>query len=155
MSSKLSTLKSTLQLQSYAFIIAKWMLLFMSFILRKKALAATLRPNCTRNLNPKKKIRNTLNLNHKKKIRNTMNLNPYRRSENTTCIKSSLQLLWWWVKRHQKIVSKTDACLSLNPLTKNTYNKYENVVSNYYMMRNTSKIALKKWCKKSKSATID
>ena len=33
--------------------------------------------------------------------------------------------------------------LSLNPLTKNTYNKYENVVSKYYMMRNTSKIALK------------
>ena len=31
-------------------------------------------------------------------------------------------------KRHQKIVSKSDACLSLNPLTKNTYNKYENVV---------------------------
>ena len=32
-------------------------------------------------------------------------------------------------KRHQKIVSKSDACLSLNPLTKNTYNKYENVAS--------------------------
>ena len=46
-------------------------------------------------------------------------------------------------KRHQKIVSKTDACLSLNLLTIDTYNKYENVVSNYYMMRNTSKIALK------------
>ena len=43
----------------------------------------------------------------------------------------------------KKIVSKSDPCLSLNPLTKNTYNKYENVVSNYYMMRNTSKIALK------------
>ena len=49
--------------------------------------------------------------------------------------------------RHQKIVSKSDACLSLNPLTKNTYNKYENVVSNYYMMRNTSKIALKNYAK--------
>ena len=32
-------------------------------------------------------------------------------------------------KKTSKIVSKTDACLSLNPLTKNTYNKYKNVVS--------------------------
>ena len=46
-------------------------------------------------------------------------------------------------KIHQKLYQKTNAHLSLNPLTKNTYNKYENVVSNYYMMRNTSKIALK------------
>ena len=64
--------------------------------------------------------------------------------KNTTCIKT---VLFNYnndaQKRHQKIVSKTDACLCLNPLTKNTYNKYENVVSNYYMMRNTSKIALK------------
>ena len=32
-------------------------------------------------------------------------------------------------KKTSEIVSKSDACLSLNPLTKNAYNKYENVVS--------------------------
>ena len=26
--------------------------------------------------------------------------------KNTTCIKSSLQLLWWWAKRHQKLHQK-------------------------------------------------
>ena len=33
------------------------------------------------------------------------------------------------VKKTSKIASKSDASLSLKPLTKNIYNKYENVAS--------------------------
>ena len=34
-----------------------------------------------------------------------------------------------WKKDIKKLYQKSDACFSLNPLTKNTYNKYENVAS--------------------------
>ena len=32
----------------------------------------------------------------------------------------------------KKLYQKSDACFSLNPLTKNTYNKCENVLSDFY-----------------------
>ena len=57
-------------------------------------------------------------------------------------------------KRHQRIVSKSDACLSLNPLTKNTYNKYENVVSKATIWWKIHQIVSKNDAK-IKSAQID